>query len=877
MRAAFDHSFALDGFQRESMQAIDDGENVLVSAPTGSGKTVVGEHAIARALQADRRAFYTTPIKALSNQKFRDLGAALGTREVGLMTGDRVVNPDASVVVMTTEVLRNMLYAGSASLEGLGWVVLDEVHFISDAYRGAVWEEVLIHTPASVRFACLSATVSNAPELGGWIESLRGPTRTVIEHRRPVELDLLYLVGDRHAEEDRLVPMLVDGGPNPRGASFDEPGDPTGGNRRSGARERGPRRRTRWRPPRRTDTVERLGDEGLLPAIYFVFSRKGCDDAAARCFREGIRLTTTEEAARIRVLMEDCTGSLADADLDTLDYDTFCEMASRGIAPHHAGMVPAFREGVERCFTEGLIKVVFATETLALGINMPARSVVVEQLSKFTGERHETLTPAQFTQLTGRAGRRGIDERGAAVVCWSPWTPFERVVALGTSREFPLESSFRPTYNMTANLVSRYSEEDAREVLGRSFAQYRSDANLVGVRSELDAAERSREETLAQLAELGVEGHEALELAELRAALARASGAGRAPGAEIEASLERLRPGDVIEGPGPGPRRLLVVVATAHRRGGTRVDAVTPRGRSLRVTSAELRSPLEPLTHVELPVPHAPRSQEFRQECAARLRRVNPKRLPGRGGDTSGSPQEREARAALESHPLHHHGEAAVVSQLARDLRRTERRIAGLRRRSTSGRSDLVKRFGSVRSVLDRFGHLDGWHLTPAGERLRSIFHECDLLTSLAIDEGLFDELEPRDCAALLSCITHEHRGSGRPPAARLPTKDLQERFGTLVALHRELAAVERASRMAPTPEPAAGFAAAARRWCEGAPLADAIGEEISGGDFVRGARNLVDLCSQVAAVTRGTTSRSMASAADLLQRDLVMDTGGEA
>jgi len=401
--------FALDPFQVESFDALDAGQSVLVAAPTGSGKTLVAEYAIAKALAEGRKAFYTTPLKALSNQKFGDLVRRHGAHNVGLLTGDNSINGDAPVVVMTTEVLRNMIYASSPALRGLKYVVLDEVHYLQDAYRGPVWEEVIVHLAPEVRLVCLSATVSNAEELADWISTVRGHTEAVIEERRPVELRNLYLAGDRESERLHLLPVLVDGRPNAEAARLDA--SASRGYRRS--RERGGRR---LYTPRRVEVADRLDDEDMLPAIYFIFSRNACDDAVGQCLDAGVRLTSVEERDRIRALCEERTANLGDADLDVLGYDRWLAGMEAGVAAHHAGMVPPFKEAVEACFAAGLVKLVFATETLALGINMPARAVVVEKLSKFTGERHAFLTPGEYTQLTGRAGKRGIDDLGFALL-----------------------------------------------------------------------------------------------------------------------------------------------------------------------------------------------------------------------------------------------------------------------------------------------------------------------------------------------------------------------------------------------------------------------------------------------------------------------------
>src|SRR5947209_16461600 len=451
------YGFELDAFQERALDALDAGRSVLVAAPTGSGKTVVAEYAVAKALATGGKAFYTTPLKALSDQKFGDRSRRHGPEKVGLLTGDNSINGDAPVVVMTTEVLRNMIYAASSALDGLRYVVLDEVHYLQDRYRGPVWEEVIIHTPPEVDLVCLSATVSNAEEFADWIETVRGATTAIIEERRPVELNHLYLVGDREEDHLRLLRTFVDGKPNPEAVRLESRPAHRGDQWR--ARPRG-----RLYTPRRAEVVDPLWDAGMLPAIHFIFSRAACDDAVKQCLDSGVRLTTPEERRQIRAIAEAKVEALSDDDLRVLGYGAWLTGLEAGLGAHHAGLVPPFKEAVEACFGAALVKAVFATETLSLGINMPARSVVIEKLTKFTGERHEFLTPGEYTQLTGRAGRRGIDDVGYAVVLWSPFVPFDQVASLAGARTYALTSSFRPTYNMAANLVRRYPPSTAHHL-----------------------------------------------------------------------------------------------------------------------------------------------------------------------------------------------------------------------------------------------------------------------------------------------------------------------------------------------------------------------------------------------------------------------------
>src|ERR1700731_3373988 len=515
--------FTLDSFQAHACSALEAGNGVLVSAPTDAGKTVVGESAVHLALEAGRKCFYTTPIKALSNQKHTDLVARYGPEKIGLLTGDVSINSGAPVVVMTTEVLRNMLYADSDALEGLSYVVMDEVHFLADRMRGAVGEEVILHLPEEVRLVSLSATVSNAEEFGGWIQTVRGDTTVVVDEQRPVPLWQHMMVGKRLFD---LFDYSSGGGPDDAGrGSLVNPEllrhitNRREADRLAGAAPRGRGRGSRprlYRTPSRYDVVSVLDHSALLPAIVFVFSRAGCDAAVAQCLRSALRLTDDDERDRIAEVIDRRTADLSDTDLMVLGYYEWREGLLRGVAAHHAGMLPIFRHTVEELFTAGLTKVVYATETLALGINMPARTVVLERLVKFNGEQHVPLTPGEYTQLTGRAGRRGIDVEGHAVVLWHPGEntsePAE-VAGLASTRTFPLRSSFAPSYNMTINLVNRVGPEQAHRLLEQSFAQYQADRSVVSLVRGVERGQHMLDEVAAELG-----GHDApvLEYARLR-------------------------------------------------------------------------------------------------------------------------------------------------------------------------------------------------------------------------------------------------------------------------------------------------------------------------------------------------------------------------
>jgi len=506
-----DLPFPPDEFQLAAIDSLDAGRSVLVSAPTGSGKTLVAAYGVHRALAQGGKAFYTTPLKALSNQKFAELVAEHGAGRVGLLTGDTAVRPRAPVVVMTTEVLRNMLLAGSELLTGLRAVVLDEVHYLQDPYRGGVWEEVLVLSPPEVAFICLSATVANATELGEWLRSVRGETDVVVERRRPVVLRHHFAVNRREgSSEDAGTTLfaLLDGGrPGAEGLRVDQAvrrslhGRPPPPRWRGGGRKHWAAHP--YRTPRRTEIIELLEEEDLLPAIVFIFSRAACDDAVRQCLRHGMRLTDHRQRQAIRRVAEDRTEGLGDEDLAVLGYAEWLEGLEAGVAAHHAGLVPAFRETVEACFSAGLLQVVFATETLSLGINMPARTVVIERFDKFGGAGRATLTSGEYAQLTGRAGRRGLDDEGHAVVLWSADVSFAEAARVAQAPPPDLRSSFRPTYNLAVNLVQRFDRPSALAVLRRSFAEWQAEARRRAGAGKTEGLVEHLGRRMAVLEELG--------------------------------------------------------------------------------------------------------------------------------------------------------------------------------------------------------------------------------------------------------------------------------------------------------------------------------------------------------------------------------------
>ena len=843
------YDFELDRFQVEALDALDAGQHVIVAAPTGSGKTVVAEYGIDRSRRLGKRAFYTAPIKALSNQKFRDLVELHGAESVGLLTGDTTINHGAEILVMTTEVLRNMIYADMRSLDDVGAVVLDEVHFLQDTYRGPVWEEVIIHLPSQIQLICLSATVSNHAQLGDWVRAVRGPTRVVLEQKRPVNLENFYLVGDRIHQELRMMPVVLNGQANPKGFAYDLRSLKGRGPQRDSRRER-----RVVEVPNRIETLRHLAEKEMLPAIWFIFSRNQCDVAAQACVEAGVSLTDQIERARIAEIATERLAALRDSDLEVLGVRNFLERLHNGIAAHHAGLLPAFKEVVEACFVEGLIKVVFATETLAVGINMPARTVVIEKLTKFTGDHHESLTAGEYTQLTGRAGRRGIDQHGSAVVLWNPFVQFGQVVELVQSRSFHLRSAFRPTYNMAANLIRTHTRDQARQVLSLSFAQFQSNAEILRSQTRLrhltDRANDLRNEARSPYG----------DIEEYRSQ----RGAESAPvyvDDAVSTAMAAQRPGNVIRIDIGKHHCPAVIVAVANRRSGVKLSVVTPGGDLVRVHPENFTSAPTEIGHVKLPSVHAPERKEYRREVSRRLRMARIDRTGG-GGASRG---ESRGGVAPGIHPVEMDPDLEQRLRAAKKAESVEREIAHLLTRLDADQHGLAAQFDKVVGILSELGYVDEqrWTLTESGEILSHIFHESDLLIAECVQSGLLDGLSPAELACLVSMFVYEHRSPEEPPSPWFPNDNVRRRAEKVLQVSSRLAVLETVNGISPHRPPDPTFAAVAYAWVAGEGFAELVqAEDLTGGDFVRTIKQLIDVLTQIGRNAPDTETRSAANAA---------------
>ena len=862
-------AFELDPFQHEACEALEQGSGVLVCAPTGAGKTVVGEFAVHLALAQGRKCFYTTPIKALSNQKYNDLVRQHGAAKVGLLTGDNAINGEAPVVVMTTEVLRNMLYSGSTSLRDLGFVVMDEVHYLADRFRGAVWEEVIIHLPASVTLVSLSATVSNAEEFADWLVTVRGETRVVVSEHRPVPLWQHMLVGKRMFDlfHDANAAQMHEVHPELLRYTREM------GRRIEDLRYGRPHRGRNSHGPSRPEIVERLDREGLLPAIMFVFSRAGCDAAVQQCLHAGLRLTDPDERAEIRRVVESRTSAIASEDLTVLGYWEWLDGLERGLAAHHAGMLPAFKEVVEELFVRGLVKAVFATETLALGINMPARCVVLERLVKFNGEAHVDLTPGEYTQLTGRAGRRGIDVEGHAVVVWSPEVDSRHVAGLASTRTYPLRSSFRPSYNMAVNLVGSVGTAEARELLESSFAQFQADRSVVGVARQV---QRNEETMAVHATEMACDVGDFAEyfairqrISEREKALARHSAASRRSAAMD--SLQRLKVGDVIRVPSGRRAGLAVVLDLGSGGFGEPKPLVLTEDRwAGRITAGEFGAAVEAVARVRVPKHFNHRSPQERRDLAAAVRQAAAERgvsrRAGRSSKGSGEDDELLAlRHELRKHPCHGCPEREEHARWAERRARLERDTQGLREKVASRTGSLTRTFDRVCRLLEARGYLDHGEMTESGRLLSRIWSESDLLVAECLRHGVWDGLDEAELAAAVSVVVFEARRESDERAS-VPRGPVGDAIDETLKLWSELETAEAEHGLSLTREPDLGFVWPIYRWARGETLSKVLASgadaEMPAGDFVRWARQVVDLLGQIAQATGDTEMRRRARAA---------------
>ena len=872
------YAFPLDRFQHEAIEYLTAGRSVLVVAPTGSGKTVIAEFAVWLAERAEAKTFYTTPLKALSNQKYRDFCSVYGTENVGLLTGDNSINAEAPVVIMTTEVLRNMIYERSTALYGLRFVVLDECHYLMDPFRGPVWEEIIIHLPSDVKIIGLSATVSNYREFGEWLNDLRGDVEIIYHDHRPVPLRHYYMIGGI------MVNLL----------SSRSPGVVDEYEKSMKRRGKGGRKpRTRHLIPRRADVIYRLHKSGMLPAIYFIFSRVGCDAGVTHCIEAGADLTSPHEKEVIEEQVLSRMAWLPAEDLKVFGFDEWLEALKRGLSSHHAGRLPIFKEIVEDLFAQGLVKAVFATETLSLGINMPAKTVVIESLFKFSGESHEFLTSTEYTQFTGRAGRRGIDKVGNAVTLYNPMVQFSQVQKLAEMESLPIRSSFSLSYNMAVNLLHYHDMEEAVHLLNSSFAQFHADRDVVKL-------ERSKGKMVKRLRthekKIACERGDAAKYFKLHTEVTRmeremAEERRRRRKELTNRELEELLVGDVIALHRKGSRRPAVVLGISEdKHGNPRISTMDDRGHFLKVSHGQFPLPPQAIGHLGGPfLPADTKAKEKKLRQALANFKVPPPEqweeehtLPHRAELAAG----REELKGAECHTCDDNKRCMEVCRQMQNIQVEIDRID----RQMQARSDVSSRkLADIKKVLTRLGYMDGDSPNRKGLVLSRIYNECDLLLVECLEEGLFFPLDVKETAAFASVFVFESREGpasrragargrrGEPsPAPTVPTPALENALVHARSLEGQIKSLESREKLDLLRTVDAGFMRVVYDWAMGEDLEYMASSypQYSAGDFVRSMKQVVDIMRQIKEVAEDPLlARKVSESMDLIHRSIVAYT----
>jgi superfamily II RNA helicase len=880
--------FELDEFQKQAIAALDAGESVVVCAPTGSGKTLIGEYAIYRALARGKRVFYTTPLKALSNQKLRDFRNRFGVDRVGLVTGDVSINRDAAVLVMTTEIFRNMLYGTpigqvGTSLVDVEAVVLDECHYMNDRQRGTVWEESIIYAPPTIQLVALSATIANSDQLTDWISQVHGPTQLIYSDFRPVPLEFHF------CNPKGLFPLL-----NPKGKAINPRLKPKGGKQRG-----------RQDSPSMIYVANQLQQRDMLPAIYFIFSRKGCDKAVADL--EHLSLVNNAEAAalkqRIDAFVERSPEAVRTGHVEPL---------YRGIASHHAGVLPTWKGLIEELFQEGLIKIVFATETLAAGINMPARTTVISSLSKRTDRGHRLLNASEFLQMAGRAGRRGMDELGHVVTVQTPFEGASDAAYLATSGADPLVSQFTPSYGMVLNLLQTHTVQQARELVERSFGNYLSTLYLKPQQQAIEDLSKELIRQQTQLAEIQPElltSYEKLNdrLKEERRLLKTLQQQAQEIAAEqIAASLSFAIAGTILtlkgkHMPVASPMPAVLVVKTHGSGQFPYLVCLAQTNRWHVVSIADVVGihpefpRLEQVDHLVPPVDLIPKAGAFRKgdevtlEIAQQIPDIPPE------AEMAPEVQAQQGRvtaveAQLKTHPLHQFGDPATVLKRFHRVAKMQEDLASRRSKFDRHSQRYWQEFLNLMEILEYFDCLqreelspedrtdkaqtdaehtpeqgalsptgDGasltrvtqpiaekWTTTVTGEIAAAIRGDNELWLGLALASGELDDLDPHHLAAACAALVTEISRPDNWTRYDMPA-EVEEALGGLRRVRRELFKLQRRYQVALPAWLEVEFLGLVEQWALGTEWTDICNNTtLDEGDLVRMLRRTVDFLSQI-------------------------------
>jgi len=816
------YPFRLDRFQLDAIAAIIDDKSVIVSAPTGSGKTLVAEFAIHTALARGRRIAYTTPLKALSNQKYADFCRQFGQDRVGILTGDVKVNTRAAVIVMTTEILRNMFYAGG--LDSLEFVVLDECHYMGDEGRGTVWEEIIVNAPKEVALVGLSATVRNIGEIADWISLVHRPIVPITHPHRSVPLQYLIadLSGEIHTYESvrqgdvRLLGAERDGGQLDKG---------------------------RWYTRRVVDPtvmLDELESRGWLPAIYFIFSRAGCERAMETVLAEGKPLLTKSQQQQVDEAIREAVAdnpTMAESPLN----QTIFQALGMGVGLHHAGVLPSVKRLIELLFERGLCKVVFATETMSLGIHMPAKSVVLQSLTKRTDRGFRSLTHNELTQMAGRAGRRGIDPEGKCVMALDVRDGLEDMIRVVDGPPEPVLSQFKLGYSSVALLLATGQDmATIRRTVESSFGQYQNLKKIRGLEAEVAGLESAVEDGRRFAAPCGdfsrIGRYRALRAQVEQQRMARGKG-GRGGRSAADAEPGRLALVRRKSGASLG-----LICGVDRRRHRVLITVLLPHGVTVQMKEGNMKK-----IFWQTPPLHLPRDWERRtRSLSEQLEGLSIPVLVER--ERTLGPE--GTLASIECHRCPW-GSQTRCDHAWKGLEALEGRLGQKREMLDAFKNAYWQEFCRVVAVLERFGAVQDGKLLTKGQLIAGLRHDNELLIAEVVDRGILEDTTLAEAAALCSCLIEESR-SGDSAVARLFLKKrpkLKRKLQDLEAVARTVLEVQHHHHLPMPVGISTGFMPSVFRWASGEDDWTGIVEESFGGhegDLIRAMRRLIDVLRQL-------------------------------
>lgn len=877
-RFAATQKFPLDPFQLEAMESLVEDRSVLVSAPTGSGKTIVAEFAIFHARSLNKRCIYTTPLKALSNQKFRDLRVDMGD-DVGLVTGDVVINPDAPVLIMTTEILRNILQADPARVDDVAHVILDEAHYMGSEGRGTVWEETIVFLGKQTCIVALSATIPNADELATWVSAVHKPMDVIYHAERPVPLEPHVAMAGGKVEN------LFDKRGKLRVRTFEVEG---------------------WvDTPLSSHVVKELHKREMLPAIFFVFSRMGCEKEALEVIRTGIQLTTPKEQKLIQKAIDEAVAQTPTM-LTSTATKGWLDRLVHGVAPHHAGLLPPLKLLIEILFQRNLLKVVFATETLAAGINMPARTVVITSLSKRTDEGHRLLTVSEFAQMTGRAGRRGMDTVGYGVVLASHRYSIHDVVALFKGEAEPLRSRFTLNFNMVANLVHNYEEAQAKRIVEQCFSQFQNNATILQLHA-LQTQLRSKIGELDPACPRYPDEHVRGDLLERYKTLKKVKEDHRATVVSMESGRSYLKKEDAVRALKAAPFNSFVIVQPPHKErpelgvllnkypvksGDVQYTVLLEGGFLTRLSLRHLILPLNaPVKGI--PGELAKRADKLSYQQTDRIKEKLPWQdwldaadivpeevIPDMSDPPNLVAAKRKHAESVADFEGHHCFNCKLYRKCQddhKDFSRVAKEDRYYQEQIDAIRGKYWRQFKTLQSVLEDALFLRGRELLPRGVALANLRTNNEMLASEVFASGLFDSLSPTELCAVTSAIVAE------PIRGRMNWHPLRVTDGVYrsVSEVNEMAGVlykilKRHGVHDDVPLYVTGdYVGMVQAWAENAEWAHVI--ELSGvdeGQLVRHLRQLIDMIRQFKDVPGNTEAfrEKCLSALALIDRDIVQE-----